>query len=156
VKRSADSGKQWVSRALNGEPSSSEASTPDLSLPLAYPMTLTGGPRSHLVKLMDAAILIRDRAWAVRGTVTIGSLAAVLAPIGGVLAIIEFRLARRLRRRLLGSEGAWAAGCVGCRPRPCGTRPRWRDRCSPLTSLCVLGSGGRTPPLIRYNPRERA
>ncbi len=27
---------------------------------LAYPITLTGGPRSHLVTLMDAAILIRD------------------------------------------------------------------------------------------------
>ncbi len=37
-----------------------EAATPDLSQPLAYPMTLTGGPRSHLVTLMDAAILIRD------------------------------------------------------------------------------------------------
>jgi hypothetical protein len=32
----------------------------DLSQPLAYPMTLTGGPRSHLATLMDAAILIRD------------------------------------------------------------------------------------------------
>jgi GAF domain-containing protein len=27
---------------------------------VAYPMTLTGGPRSHLVTLMDAAILIRE------------------------------------------------------------------------------------------------
>jgi hypothetical protein len=36
------------------------ATAPDLSLPLAYPITLTGGPRSHLVTLMDAAILIRD------------------------------------------------------------------------------------------------
>jgi hypothetical protein len=34
--------------------------TPDLGLPLAQPITLTGGPRSHLVTLMDAAILIRD------------------------------------------------------------------------------------------------
>src|SRR5262249_17324169 len=34
--------------------------TPDLTLPLAQPITLTGGPRSHLVTLMDAAILIRD------------------------------------------------------------------------------------------------
>jgi hypothetical protein len=34
--------------------------TPDLTLPLAQPMTLTGGPRSHLVTLMDAAILIRE------------------------------------------------------------------------------------------------
>src|SRR5262249_51676109 len=34
--------------------------TPDLSLPLAQPITLTGGPHSHLVTLMDAAILIRD------------------------------------------------------------------------------------------------
>jgi hypothetical protein len=33
---------------------------PDLSLPLAQPITLTRGPRSHLVTLMDAAILIRD------------------------------------------------------------------------------------------------
>ncbi len=33
---------------------------PNLSQPLAYPMTLTGGPRSHLVTLMDAAIMIRD------------------------------------------------------------------------------------------------
>jgi hypothetical protein len=33
---------------------------PDLTLPLAQPITLTGGPRSHLVTLMDAAILIRD------------------------------------------------------------------------------------------------
>src|SRR6266536_3466990 len=32
---------------------------PDLTLPLAQPITLTGGPRSHLVTLMDAAILIR-------------------------------------------------------------------------------------------------
>jgi hypothetical protein len=34
--------------------------SPDLSLPLAQPITLTRGPRSHLVTLMDAAILIRD------------------------------------------------------------------------------------------------
>ncbi|HYV31429.1 MAG TPA: hypothetical protein VEO53_10030 [Candidatus Binatia bacterium] len=33
---------------------------PDLTLPLAQPITLAGGPRSHLVTLMDAAILIRD------------------------------------------------------------------------------------------------
>jgi hypothetical protein len=33
---------------------------PDLSLPLAQPITLTRGPCSHLVTLMDAAILIRD------------------------------------------------------------------------------------------------
>ena len=38
----------------------SKAAPPDLSRPLAYPMTLTGGPRSHLVTLMDAAILIRE------------------------------------------------------------------------------------------------
>src|SRR5438045_598882 len=31
---------------------------PDLSLPLAQPITLTRGPCSHLVTLMDAAILI--------------------------------------------------------------------------------------------------
>ena len=34
--------------------------TPDLTLPLARPIALTGGPDSHLVTLMDAAILIRD------------------------------------------------------------------------------------------------
>ncbi len=34
--------------------------SPDLTLPLAQPITLTRGPRSHLVTLMDAAILIRD------------------------------------------------------------------------------------------------
>jgi hypothetical protein len=34
--------------------------TPDLTLPLAQPITLTRGPCSHLVTLMDAAILIRD------------------------------------------------------------------------------------------------
>src|SRR5438876_12388317 len=34
--------------------------SPDLTLPLAQPITLAGGPRSHLVTLMDAAILIRD------------------------------------------------------------------------------------------------
>jgi hypothetical protein len=33
---------------------------PDLSLPLAHPITLTRGPRAHLVTLMDAAILILD------------------------------------------------------------------------------------------------
>jgi len=33
---------------------------PDLTLPLAQPITLTRGPCSHLVTLMDAAILIRD------------------------------------------------------------------------------------------------
>jgi hypothetical protein len=33
---------------------------PDLTLPLAQPITLTHGPRSYLVTLMDAAILIRD------------------------------------------------------------------------------------------------
>jgi hypothetical protein len=33
---------------------------PDLTLPLAQAITLTRGPRSHLVTLMDAAILIRD------------------------------------------------------------------------------------------------
>jgi hypothetical protein len=32
----------------------------DLSRRLAQPITLTRGPRSHLVTLMDAAILIRD------------------------------------------------------------------------------------------------
>jgi hypothetical protein len=32
----------------------------DLSLPLARPITLTSGPRSHLGTLQDAAILIRD------------------------------------------------------------------------------------------------
>jgi hypothetical protein len=32
----------------------------DLALPLGQPITLTRGPRSHLVTLMDAAILIRD------------------------------------------------------------------------------------------------
>ena len=32
----------------------------DLTLPLAQPITLTRGPGSHLVTLMDAAILIRD------------------------------------------------------------------------------------------------
>ncbi len=34
--------------------------SPDLTLPLAQPITLTRSPRSHLVTLMDAAILIRD------------------------------------------------------------------------------------------------
>jgi hypothetical protein len=34
--------------------------SPDLTLPLAQPITLSRGPRSHLVTLMDAAILIRD------------------------------------------------------------------------------------------------
>jgi hypothetical protein len=33
---------------------------PDLTLPLAEPITLARGPRAHLVTLMDAAILIRD------------------------------------------------------------------------------------------------
>jgi len=33
---------------------------PDLTGPLAQPITLAHGPRSHLVTLMDAAILIRD------------------------------------------------------------------------------------------------
>jgi len=33
---------------------------PDLPLPFAEPITLTGGPRPHRVGLMDAAILIRD------------------------------------------------------------------------------------------------
>jgi len=37
-----------------------QTATPDLTLPLAQPITLTRGPRSHLVTLMDAAILIRD------------------------------------------------------------------------------------------------
>ena len=32
---------------------------PDLTLPLAHPITITRGPASHLVTLMDAAILIR-------------------------------------------------------------------------------------------------
>jgi hypothetical protein len=35
-------------------------SSPDLTLPLAHPVTLTRGPGSYLVTLMDAAILIRD------------------------------------------------------------------------------------------------
>jgi hypothetical protein len=34
--------------------------SPDLTLPLAEPITLTRGLCSHLVTLMDAAILIRD------------------------------------------------------------------------------------------------
>jgi hypothetical protein len=34
--------------------------SPDLTLPLAQPITLTRGPGCHLVTLMDAAILIRD------------------------------------------------------------------------------------------------
>jgi hypothetical protein len=34
--------------------------SPDLTLLLAQPITLTRGPRSHLVTLMDAAMLIRD------------------------------------------------------------------------------------------------
>src|SRR5262249_31845095 len=34
--------------------------TADLTLPLAHPITLTRGAGSHLVTLMDAAILIRD------------------------------------------------------------------------------------------------
>jgi hypothetical protein len=34
--------------------------SPDLTLPLAEPITLTRGPGSHLVTLMDAAIPIRD------------------------------------------------------------------------------------------------
>ena len=38
----------------------SQPSDPDLSLPLATSIALTAGPRSHLVTLMDAAILIRD------------------------------------------------------------------------------------------------
>jgi hypothetical protein len=38
----------------------SRQAAPDLSLPLAEPITLGRGPRSHLVTLMDAAILIRD------------------------------------------------------------------------------------------------
>jgi hypothetical protein len=37
-----------------------QRTAPDLSLPLAQPITLTRGSRSHLVTLMDAAILIRD------------------------------------------------------------------------------------------------
>jgi hypothetical protein len=37
-----------------------QATTLDLSLPLAQPITLPRGPGSHLVTLMDAAILIRD------------------------------------------------------------------------------------------------
>jgi hypothetical protein len=45
-------GKQSTQR----RPERAEAFTPDLSIPLAYPMTLTGGPRSHLVTLLDAAI----------------------------------------------------------------------------------------------------
>jgi len=34
-----------------------QTTTLDLSLPLAQPITLTRGPRSHLVTLMGAAIL---------------------------------------------------------------------------------------------------
>jgi len=50
-------GKQSTQkRAIEG----AEAVAPNLSRPLAYPITLTGGPRSHLVTLMDAAIMIRD------------------------------------------------------------------------------------------------
>ena|SRR5437764_5298617 len=37
---------------------SRRTANPDLSIPLAYPIILTAGPRSHLVTLMDAAILI--------------------------------------------------------------------------------------------------
>jgi hypothetical protein len=33
---------------------------PDLTLPLAHPITLTGGPRSYPVTFTDAAILIRE------------------------------------------------------------------------------------------------
>jgi hypothetical protein len=33
---------------------------PDLSIQLAHQIPLTHGPRSHLVTLVDAAILIRD------------------------------------------------------------------------------------------------
>ena len=43
-----------------GDVETKKAAAPDLSLPLAYPITLDRGPRSHLVILMDAAILIRD------------------------------------------------------------------------------------------------
>ena len=39
---------------------SDKAAEADLSIKLAHPVTLTGGPRSHLVTLMDAAILIPD------------------------------------------------------------------------------------------------
>ena len=38
----------------------SQGPAPDLSLPLAEPITLSRGPRSHLTTLMDPAILIRD------------------------------------------------------------------------------------------------
>ncbi len=47
--------------------------SPDLTLPLAQPITLTRGPRSHLVTLMDAAILIRDLE-PFPGAVGVGSL----------------------------------------------------------------------------------
>jgi len=33
--------------------------SPDLTLPLAQPVTLASGPRSHVVTLMDAPILIQ-------------------------------------------------------------------------------------------------
>jgi hypothetical protein len=36
-------------------PMPTRAATPNLTLPLAHPITLTRGPRSHLVTLMDAA-----------------------------------------------------------------------------------------------------
>jgi hypothetical protein len=44
----------------------------DLTLPLAHPISLTRGPGSHLVTLMDAAILIRDPALAA-GAAGVGS-----------------------------------------------------------------------------------
>ncbi len=43
------------------------SATPNLTPPLAQPFTLAGGPPSHLVTLMDAAILIRDLVGVARG-----------------------------------------------------------------------------------------
>src|SRR6266566_2279288 len=47
-------------RVPSGLQSMPRQTSPDLTIPLAQPITLTRGPRSHLVTLMDAAILIRD------------------------------------------------------------------------------------------------
>ncbi len=110
--------------------------SPDLTLPLAQPITLARGPRSHLVTLMDAAILIRDLEPFHRSRPVWDRAAEMIMLAGTTAADVQ----EATRQILVGSGTR-----IGCTIFPRGDRRNscWVARTKPQSA---------SPPLIGPSP----
>jgi hypothetical protein len=91
----------------------------DLTRKLAQPITLTGGPRSHLVTLMDAAILIRDLEQFRQARPVWDRAAEMIVIAGTTKKKADIAEATRQLLVALGHENWWKGGWSRAR-HPCG------------------------------------